>query len=191
MWVGRGASMTSITETAPQVPPAALLGPRRPHPATAIVGVPWRSALMYIVWGLMSAGEPLFAAVTATLLRRYRHRLRLATASTPRASSSRLTAVLIFIALPVLYTSYVGFTNFGARNLPDLRSRRRHITSVSAPSTSPPSALRPSRPVAPGPMAATSSSCLKVHGGRMSPPFTLDGTPITLDLRAGHHQASR
>lgn len=82
----------------------------------AIVGV-LALGLLYVVWGLYIAGEPLFAVVTMGLAvgivivfgsRRF---------YAARFVFPAVAAVLIFIALPVLYTSYVGFTNYGARNL--------------------------------------------------------------------------
>jgi maltose/maltodextrin transport system permease protein len=69
-------------------------------------------ALLYVVWGLYIAGEPLFAAVALGLMvgivliygaRRF---------YAARFVFPAVAAILIFIVLPVLYTSYVGFENF-------------------------------------------------------------------------------
>lgn len=82
----------------------------------AVVGI-LALGLLYVVWGLYLSGEPLFAVVVMGLAvgivivfgsRRF---------YAARFVFPAIAAVLIFIALPVLYTSYVGFTNYGARNL--------------------------------------------------------------------------
>lgn len=74
-------------------------------------------ALLYVVWVLYLAGEPLFAVVVLALcvgiVSVFGHKKFY----TARFVFPAIAAVLIFIALPVLYTSYVGFTNYGARNL--------------------------------------------------------------------------
>ena len=142
----------------------------------AIVGA-LALGLMYIVWGLYLAGEPLFAVVTMALLigivivfgsRRF---------YTARFVFPAVTAVLIFIALPVLYTSYVGFTNFGARNLLTFdRVVAYHLGQRTIDkSTERPFAL----------VAADGGYQLFLpedDGGLLSSTFALDGTPVTLDM---------
>jgi maltose/maltodextrin transport system permease protein len=74
-------------------------------------------AMTYTTWALYLSGEPLFAMVVMAIaigivtvfgFRRFYG---------VRFFFPAVTTVLVFIALPVLYTSYVGFTNFGSRNL--------------------------------------------------------------------------
>ena len=74
-------------------------------------------ALLYVVWVLYLAGEPLFAVVVLALCVGIVTVFGFKRFYTARFVFPAIAAVLIFIALPVLYTSYVGFTNFGARNL--------------------------------------------------------------------------
>ncbi|RYE80946.1 MAG: maltose ABC transporter permease MalF, partial [Hyphomicrobiales bacterium] len=107
--------MTTITEAGPSALPhrAIRLGNVIRY---AIVGA-LALALMYIVWGLYLAGEPLFAMVVMALLIGIVVIFGANRFYTARFVFPAIAAVLIFIALPVLYTSYVGFTNFGARNL--------------------------------------------------------------------------
>lgn len=74
-------------------------------------------AALYMVWSFYLAGEPLFAlgmfvlatigAVLFTFRRFY----------TWRFIFPGIAAIAVFIVLPVVYTSSVGFTNYSARNL--------------------------------------------------------------------------
>lgn len=73
--------------------------------------------LLYVVWGLYISGEPLFAAVTMALATGIVIIFGARRFYAARFVFPAIAAVLLFIALPVLYTSYVGFTNYGARNL--------------------------------------------------------------------------
>lgn len=134
--------------------------------------------LLYVVWGLYLAGEPLFAAVTMAVLvgiviifgaRRF---------YTARFVFPAVAAVLVFIALPVIYTSYVGFTNYGSRNL--LTFDRVTALLLSQESvdkdTERPFAL----------VAADDGYQLFLpegDGGLISEPFALDGTPVQLNMQ--------
>src|SRR5690606_6974043 len=89
-----------------------------------------------------------------------------------------VAAVLIFIALPVLYTSYVGFTNFGARNLLTFdRVTAYHLNQRAVDkSTDRPFSL----------VAAVGGYRLFLpegEGGLLSQIFALDGAPVTLELQ--------
>ncbi|VAW20425.1 Maltodextrin ABC transporter, permease protein MdxF [hydrothermal vent metagenome] len=81
--------------------------------ALAIVAL----ALLYVVWGLYLSGEPLFAMVVLSLCVGIITIFGFKRFYTVRFIFPAIAAVLIFIALPVIYTSYVGFTNYSARNL--------------------------------------------------------------------------
>ncbi len=74
-------------------------------------------ALLYIVWGLYLAGEPLFAVVILALMVGIVTIFSQKKFYTIRFIFPAIAAIGLFIVLPVLYTSYIGFTNFGARNL--------------------------------------------------------------------------
>lgn len=86
---------------------------------------------LYVAWGLYLAGEPLFAvilfglgALIVTLFgwARFYHW---------RFVFPGVAAVAIFIALPVLYTSAIGFTNYSARNLLTFeRVQAYHLASL-------------------------------------------------------------
>jgi maltose/maltodextrin transport system permease protein len=143
----------------------------------AVVGV-IALALVYVVWGLYLAGEPLFAAVAMAILvgivivfgaRRF---------YTARFVFPAVTAVLVFIALPVIYTSYVGFTNYGSRNL--LTFDRVTALLMGQESvdkdTERPFAL----------VAADGGYRLFLpegDAGLISEPFALDGTPVQLTMQ--------
>lgn len=168
--------MTTITEAAP-VPARWTRLAVGDLIRYAIVGA-LALGLMYIVWGLYLAGEPLFAMVVMALLigivvvfgaRRF---------YTARFVFPAIAAVLIFIALPVIYTSYVGFTNFGARNLLTFdRVVAYHLSQRTVDKAT-------ERPFA---LAAADGGYQlflpEAEGGLLSPTFTLDGNPITLDLQ--------
>ncbi len=72
---------------------------------------------LYLVWGLFLLGEPLFAVIAFAI-----GTVGVMLFWSPRFYTIRfvfpgIAAVFLFILLPVLYTSGLGFTNFGARNL--------------------------------------------------------------------------
>ncbi|WP_119393307.1 maltose ABC transporter permease MalF [Salinibius halmophilus] len=81
---------------------------------------------LYMAWILMTAGEQgiglivlaisLSAAVIFASPKLY----------TQRFVFPGILAVLIFILVPVLYTSYLGFTNYGGRNLLDFDSATKY-----------------------------------------------------------------
>ena len=108
--------MTTIAEhpivSAPPRP-ALRLGDLIRYAAVVLLAL----GMIYIVWGLYLAGEPLFAAVVMAILVGTVVVFGAGRFYTARFVFPAVTAVLVFIALPVLYTSYVGFTNYGARNL--------------------------------------------------------------------------
>jgi maltose/maltodextrin transport system permease protein len=168
--------MTTISELAPIAAPprrAIKLGDIIRY---AIVGV-LALALMYIVWGLYLAGEPLFAVVVMALLVGIVVVFGANRFYTTRFIFPAIAAILIFIALPVAYTSYVGFTNFGARNLLTFdRVTAYHLNQQTVDkATERPFAL----------IAADGGYQLFLpegDAGLISPPFALDGTPVTLDL---------
>ncbi|MBL1421690.1 MAG: maltose ABC transporter permease MalF [Alphaproteobacteria bacterium] len=72
---------------------------------------------LYMVWNFYLAGEPLFAigmfvlATIAAVIFSFRRFY------TWRFIYPGIAAIAVFIVLPVVYTSSVGFTNFSARNL--------------------------------------------------------------------------
>jgi len=134
--------------------------------------------LMYVVWGLYLAGEPLFAVVVMALLIGIVVVFGARQFYTGRFVFPAVTTVLIFIALPVLYTSYVGFTNYGARNLltfdrvTDQFLKQREIDK----STERPFAM----------VAADGGYQLFLpegEGGLISEVFQLDGAPVTVTLQ--------
>ena len=169
--------MTTIAEQS--VTPAL---PRVPFGLGAIVWYTVLAALalgmLYVVWGLYLAGEPLFAAVTMAVMvgivvifgaRRF---------YTARFVFPAVAAVLVFIALPVLYTSYVGFTNYGSRNL--LTFDRVTALLLSQESID----KETERPFAL--VAADDGYQLFLpegEGGLISEPFPLDGTPVQLTMQ--------
>jgi maltose/maltodextrin transport system permease protein len=108
--------MTTIAEnpTATSPPrPVLRLGDVIRYAVVALLAL----GLMYIVWGLYLAGEPMFAAVVMAVLIGVVVIFGANRFYTARFVFPAITAVLVFIAVPVIYTSYVGFTNYGARNL--------------------------------------------------------------------------
>ena len=167
--------------TAPSLS-APLSTPRRPtRQLMGLVGYLLLAVLalglMYVVWGLYVAGEPLFAVVVMALLvgivivfgaRRF---------YTARFVFPGVAAVLIFIVLPVAYTTYVGFTNYSARNLLTFDRVTELFLNQKAVDKS---TERPFGLVAEG----GQYRLLLTEGetGLLSEPFTLDGTPVDLAL---------
>ncbi|WP_246472996.1 maltose ABC transporter permease MalF [Pelagibacterium limicola] len=134
-------------------------------------------ALLYIAWGLYAAGEALFAAVVLALMVGTTIVFGLRRFYTIRFIFPAVMAVLIFIALPVGFTSYVGFTNFGARNLlTQDRVIAYHMqrTIVDA-STERPFVL--SRDV-----EGYRLFLPEGEGGFISEPFALDGSPVEIGM---------
>jgi maltose/maltodextrin transport system permease protein len=134
--------------------------------------------LMYIVWGLYLAGEPLFAVVVMALMIGIVIVFGAKRFYTGRFVFPAVAAVLVFIALPVVYTSYVGFTNYGARNLltydrvTELFLNQRAVDK----STERPFALA----------AADAGYRLFLpegEGGLLSEVFELDGTRVTVNMQ--------
>ncbi|NOR62257.1 MAG: maltose ABC transporter permease MalF [Rhodobacteraceae bacterium] len=86
---------------------------------------------LYLVWGLYLLGEPLFAVISFAV-----GALGFAFFWSPRFYKLRfvypaIAAVFLFILLPVLYTSAIGFTNFGSRNLLTLeRVQAYHLSQI-------------------------------------------------------------
>lgn len=133
--------------------------------------------LMYVVWGLYLAGEPLFAAVVMALLVGIVIIFGAKRFYTARFVFPGVAAVLIFIVLPVLYTTYVGFTNYSARNLLTFDRVTELFLNQKAVDKS---TERPFGLVADG----TQYRLYLTEGsaGLLSEPFALDGTPVELAL---------
>jgi len=74
-------------------------------------------AFMYLVWGLYLLGEPLFAVISFAVGAIGVTFFWSAKFYNLRFVYPGIAAVFLFILLPVFYTSAIGFTNFGARNL--------------------------------------------------------------------------
>ncbi len=72
---------------------------------------------LYIVFGLYVAGEPIFAVVSFSLGIAIVVLFGWARFYTWRFVFPGVAAVAIFIVLPVLYTSGIGFTNYSASNI--------------------------------------------------------------------------
>ena len=133
--------------------------------------------LMYIVWGLYLAGEPLFAVVVMALLVGIVIVFGAKRFYTARFVFPGVAAVLIFIVLPVLYTTYVGFTNYGARNLLTYdRVTELFLDQKTVDKTT-------ERPF--GLVAAGTGYRLFLPegtGGLLSEPFALAGAPVNVPL---------
>jgi maltose/maltodextrin transport system permease protein len=134
--------------------------------------------LMYVVWGLYLAGEPAFAAVVMAVLVGVVIVFGANRFYTARFVFPAITAVLVFIAVPVIYTSYVGFTNYGARNLlTQDRVTELFLGQVAVDkSTERPFSL----------IAADGGYRLFLPdgaGGLVSEPFPLDGAPVGLTMQ--------
>lgn len=134
-------------------------------------------AMLYLVWGLYLSGEPLFAIVVMAIC------LGIVTIFgsnrfyTARFVFPAITAILVFIALPVVYTSYVGFTNFGARNL---LTFDRVTAQLLAQRDIDKSTERPFSLVQTE--AGYQIFLPEGAGGLLSQPFALDGTPQSVDV---------
>lgn len=134
-------------------------------------------ALLYIVWGLYLSGEPLFAVVVMAICIGIVMVFGQKRFYTARFIFPAVTAVLVFIALPVIYTSYVGFTNFGARNLLTLdRVTTQFLAQRDVDKAT-------ERPFA---LIATESGYQfflpEETGGLISEPFPLDGSVTAITV---------
>lgn len=157
--------------------------PGRPLPLSIKSIVRWglilviAVAMLYLVWGLYLSGEPLFAIVVMAIC------LGIVTIFgsnrfyTARFVFPAITAILVFIALPVVYTSYVGFTNFGARNL---LTFDRVTAQLLAQRDIDKSTERPFSLVQTE--AGYQIFLPEGEGGLISQPFVLDGTPQSVDV---------
>lgn len=86
---------------------------------------------LYLVWGLYLLGEPLFAVIAFAI-----GAIGVSFFWSPRFYKLRfvypgIAAVFLFILLPVFYTSAIGFTNFGARNLLSLERVQAYHLSLT------------------------------------------------------------
>lgn len=134
-------------------------------------------ALLYMVWALYLAGEPLFAVVILALCVGVVTVFGQAKYYTARFIFPAIAAVAIFIVLPVIYTSYIGFTNFGSRNLLSFeRVTSQFLRAVSVDK----STERPFKIIADG----QSYIILLADGDDilLSQSISLDGTPLELPL---------
>ncbi|MBK8083592.1 MAG: maltose ABC transporter permease MalF [Devosia sp.] len=133
--------------------------------------------LTYVIWGLYLAGEPLFAVVVMALLIGIVIVFGAKRFYTARFVFPGIAAVLIFIVLPVLYTTYVGFTNYGARNLLTFdRVTELFLAQKAIDKTT----ERPFALVADG----SNYRLFLAEGaaGLLSEPFVLDGTPVNVPM---------
>jgi maltose/maltodextrin transport system permease protein len=165
-----------MTITSPSAPTVAAAPKLASIIRYATVGV-LALALLYIVWGLYLAGEPLFAVVVMAVLVGTVVVFGANRFYTARFIFPAITAVLIFIVLPVAYTSYVGFTNFGARNLLTFdRVTAYHLGQQTVDK----STERPFQLIAVD--AGYQLFLPESDAGLISPPFELDGSPVVLLL---------
>ncbi|MFT6657370.1 maltose ABC transporter permease MalF [Maritalea sp.] len=100
-------------------------------------------AFLYVIWGLYLAGEPIFAVVAFALGISIVILFGWARFYTWRFVFPGVAAIAVFIVLPVLYTSGIGFTNYSASNiLPFERVQQIHLDKmVKAPDSGRPFAL--------------------------------------------------
>jgi len=82
----------------------------------AIVGMA-SLVLSYAVWSLYVAGQPLFGALVLAVLVGFAVIFGADRFYTARFIFPGVTAVLVFIAFPIIYTIYLGFTNYSSFNL--------------------------------------------------------------------------
>ena len=143
----------------------------------AVIGV-IALVLLYLVWGLYLAGEPMFAVVVMGILVCFVLIFSARRFYTARFVFPAVAAVAVFIVVPVVYTSYVGFTNFGARNLLTFdRVTALHLgQSTTDKSTERPFSL----------VAADGGYQLFLpqgDGGLLSDVFELDGNPLRVIMQ--------
>lgn len=75
------------------------------------------AAFLYVIMGLYAAGQPVFAVITFALLAAIVVIFGWSRFYNWRFVFPAIAAVAVFIVLPVIYTSAIGFTNFSASNL--------------------------------------------------------------------------
>jgi len=88
-------------------------------------------AFLYVIWGLYLAGQPIFAVVAFALGISIVILFGWSRFYTWRFVFPGVAAIAVFIVLPVLYTSGIGFTNFSASNiLPFERVQQIHLNEM-------------------------------------------------------------
>jgi maltose/maltodextrin transport system permease protein len=129
-------------------------------------------ALLYAVWSLYLAGEPLFAVLVMTVLVGFALIYGNRRFYTARFVFPAVVTVGLFIAFPVIYTSYVGFTNYSASNLLSFhRVNDIHLSQVTVDKSS-------ERPFFLLPVEGGYRLVLRgADGDLISDPFVADGQP--------------
>ncbi|MGR7920942.1 maltose ABC transporter permease MalF [Zobellella denitrificans] len=139
-------------------------------------------ALLYAVWSLYLAGEPLFAVLVMAVLVGFALIYGNRRFYNARFVFPAVVTVGLFIAFPVLYTSYVGFTNYSASNLLSFhRVNEIHLSRVTVDK-------RSERPFFLLPAEGGYRLVLRgADGDFISEPFFADGTFLQLPMRQVDH----
>ncbi|WP_261193191.1 maltose ABC transporter permease MalF [Pseudoruegeria sp. SHC-113] len=88
-------------------------------------------AFLYVIWGLYMAAQPVYAVLTFALGAAIVILYGWSRFYTWRFVFPGVAAVAVFIVLPVIYTSAIGFTNFSATNLLTLdRVQAYHLQTL-------------------------------------------------------------
>ncbi|HET7715838.1 MAG TPA: maltose ABC transporter permease MalF [Bauldia sp.] len=172
-------------------------------PAPATVGRTWlvrllKAALLvlvglgglYVVWGLYLAGEPILAALVFATVAAVVTLFGWARFYNWRFVFPGVAAVALFILVPVVYTSAIGFTNFGSRNLLTLeRVQDYHLAKLeTAPGSGRPFALtadglRLFFPASGDRPALITPAITEAADGRLTAEFYQGEPPETLPVR--------
>lgn len=147
-------------------------------------------AFLYVIWGLYLAGEPIFAVVAFAIGISIVILFGWARFYTWRFVFPGVAAIAVFIVLPVLYTSGIGFTNYSASNiLPFERVQQIHLDKmVKAPDSGRPFALTPDSrlffPEDDGRPALITAPIGEAADGRLSATPHQGAAPDTLKVKA-------
>ena len=153
-------------------PPA----PARSLKWLAVALVLLASALgLYAVWILYLLGQPLLAVLVLALVVAFALIFTQRRFYASRFIYPGIAAILLFVVFPIVYTVYLGFTNYSFLNLLTYERAREVLLSrtVIDPATERPFAL------------ASDNGQYRVflpegEGGLLSDPFALDGTAVIL-----------
>jgi maltose/maltodextrin transport system permease protein len=159
-------------------------GPPAGAPSLPAAGANWLGiavvalitlGLAYIVWTLYVLGEPILGSLIALAAAGFALIYGLRRFYATRFIYPGIVAILLFVAFPVAYTIYLGFTNYSSFNLLTFeRAQTVHLSGrIIDPDTE-----RPFQMVREG--DAYRIFLPQGDGGLLSDPIPLDGEPVTV-----------
>ncbi len=135
--------------------------------------------MLYGATALYSVGQGLIGVIVLAVATRLCHHLRHGPVLFGPLRLSGVAAVMVFIAFPVIYTVYLGFTNYSSFNL---LTKERAIEVLLSGRAIDPTSERPFA-IAPDP-AGYRLFFPEGEGGFLTGPAALDGNTVSLSAEA-------